>query len=162
MMTKHPSPDAAQRLAEDVGRGMYDRDHAAQALGITLLDIRPGYARMSMMVRQDMVNGHDLCHGGFIFTLADSAFAYSCNSHNRTTVAQHCAISFLRPAYKGDLLTAEGTEMVLSGKSGVYDIKINNQKGEVVAVFRGNSRAIPGNVVVDPAHMPKETTKEPS
>jgi acyl-CoA thioesterase len=153
--------EATQRLAEAVGRGMYDRDFAAQALGISLLDIRPGYARMSMLVRPDMVNGHDLCHGGLIFTLADTAFAYSCNSHNRNAVAQHCTISFLQPAYKGDLLTAEGVEQSLAGRSGVYDIKVTDQNGKLVALFRGNSRTIKGEVV--PAHAPVPADlKEPS
>jgi acyl-CoA thioesterase len=139
--------EAAQRLAEAVGRGMYARDVAAQALGIALLEIRPGYARMSMPVRPDMVNGHDICHGGLIFTLADTAFAYSCNAYNRTAVAQHCTITFLAPARRGDLLAAEAEERARSGRNGVYDIKVTNQKGEAVALFRGNSRVIEGEVV---------------
>jgi acyl-CoA thioesterase len=139
--------DASQRLAEAVGRGMYARDDAARALGIALLEIRPGHARMSMPVRPDMVNGHDICHGGLIFTLADTAFAYSCNAYNRTTVAQHCTITFLAPARRGDLLTAEAEERARSGRNGVYDIRVTNQKGETVALFRGNSRTIEGEVV---------------
>lgn len=139
--------DAAQRLAEEVGRGMYARDVAARSLGIALLEIRPGYARVSMPVRPDMVNGHDICHGGLIFTLADTAFAYSCNAYNRTAVAQHCMITFLAPARRGDVLAAEAVEQARSGRNGVYDIKVTNQEGEVVAVFRGNSRVIEGEVV---------------
>ena len=148
--------EAAQRLSEAVGRGMYARDVAAQALGITLLEIRPGCARMSMPVRPDMVNGHDICHGGLIFTLADTAFAYSCNAYNRTTVAQHCTITFLASARRGDLLTAEAEEQARSGRNGVYDIKVTNQKGEVVALFRGNSRVIEGEVVPGLAAPAKE------
>lgn len=138
--------ETRQRVAEAAGRGMYARDAAAQALGIELLEIRPGYARMAMRVRADMLNGHTTCHGGLIFTLADTAFAYSCNSHNRNAVAQHCTISFLAPAQKGDLLTAEAHEQALSGRNGVYDIRVSNQKGELVALFRGNSRVIQGAV----------------
>ena len=150
--------DAAQRLAEAVGRGMYARDVAAQALGIALLEIRPGYARVSMSVRPDMVNGHDICHGGLIFTLADTAFAYSCNAYNRTAVAQHCTITFLAPARRGDVLTAEAVEQARSGRNGVYDIKVTNQKGEVVALFRGNSRVIEGEVVPGLAAAARESS----
>lgn len=155
-MTKHGSDgkDTAERLAIAVGRSMYERDLASQALGIALAEIRPGYARMTMTVRPDMVNGHDLCHGGLIFMLADSTFAFSCNSYNRNAVAQHCTISFLKPARQGDRLTAEAAEQSLSGRSGVYDIKVTNQEGELVALFRGNSRTIAGEVV--PAATPKE------
>jgi len=146
-MTKPIPDDRAQRIAEEVGKTMYDRDHACQTLGISLLDIKPGSARMSMLVRDDMVNGHDTCHGGLIFTLADTAFAYSCNSYNRNAVAQHCTITFLTPAHKGDLLMAEGIERSLSGRNGIYDIQVTNQNGETIALFRGNSRIIAGDVV---------------
>ena len=149
--------EAAQRLAEAVGRGMFARDVAAQALGIVLLEIRPGYARTSMPVRPDMVNGHDICHGGLIFTLADTAFAYSCNAYNRTAVAQHCTITFLAPARRGDLLTAEAEERARSGRNGVYDVRVANQNGEIVALFRGNSRVVEGEVVPGLATAAKES-----
>src|SRR5437867_4296908 len=118
-----------QALAERAGAAMFERDRASQALGMKLVAIRPGFARMSMKVRPDMVNGHDICHGGLIFTLADSTFAFACNSHNHVTVAAGCAIDFLAPAKLDDVLTATGEERALAGRSGVYDIKVENQDG---------------------------------
>jgi len=144
-------PDAAQSLAEAAGRAMYARDRASQALGIALAETRPGYARMTMRVREDMLNGHGTCHGGIIFTLADTAFAFSCNSHDRNAVAQHCTITFLQPARGGELLTAVGEERALAGRNGVYDIRVANEKGETVALFRGNSRVIEGRVTGGPS-----------
>jgi acyl-CoA thioesterase len=138
---------ALQQLAERVGAAMFARDSASQALGMTLEEIRPGFARMSMRVRPDMVNGHDICHGGLIFTLADSTFAFACNSHNHVTVAAGCSIEFLAPAKLGDLLRATGEERTLSGRSGVYDIRVENQDAVLVALFRGKSARIKGHVV---------------
>jgi phenylacetic acid degradation protein PaaD len=137
----------AQELAEAVGREMYAKDRTSQFLRIALDEIRPGYARMSLHVTEHMVNGHGMCHGGFIFTLADSAFAYSCNSHNKVTVAAGCSIEFLKPGQLGDVLTCEGVEQVLQGRHGVYDMKVTNQRGEVVAMFRGKSAQIQGTVI---------------
>ena len=139
----------AQEIAELAGRAMFDRDPASQALGMKLEAIRPGYARMSMAVRGDMLNGHAICHGGFIFTLADSTFAFACNSHNNVTVAASCAIDFIAQGREGDVLCAEAVEVSLTGKTGVYDIKVTNQEGRVVALFRGKSHRISG-YVVDP------------
>jgi acyl-CoA thioesterase len=139
--------DAAQTIADAVGQGMYARDKAAQALGITLLDIRQGYARMSMAVRDDMLNGHATCHGGFIFTLADTAFAYACNSGNQATVAQHCAISFLAAPRLGDVLTATAQERQRGRRTGFTDIDIADQSGRLVAVFRGHSYQVNGTIV---------------
>ena len=136
-----------QALAERVGAAMFARDRASQALGMALLAIRPGYARMSMTVRADMVNGHDICHGGLIFTLADSTFAFACNSHNHVTVAAGCTIEFLAPARLDDTLIATGEERAQSGRSGVYDIRVENQEGVLVALFRGKSARIKGHVV---------------
>src|SRR5437762_6200601 len=136
-----------QALAERVGAAMFARDRASQALGMALLAIRPGYARMSMTVRADMVNGHDICHGGLIFTLADSTFAFACNSHNHVTVAAGCTIEFLAPARLGDTLIATGEERAQSGRSGVYDIRVENQDGVLGALFRGKSARIKGHVV---------------
>ena len=136
-----------QALAERVGAAMFARDRASQALGMALLAIRPGYASMSMTVRADMVNGHDICHGGLIFTLADSTFAFACNSHNHVTVAAGCTIEFLAPARLGDTLIATGEERAQSGRSGVYDIRVENQEGVLVALFRGKSARIKGHVV---------------
>jgi acyl-CoA thioesterase len=137
----------AQELAEAVGREMYAKDRTSQFLEIALDDIRPGYARMSLRVTEDMVNGHGMCHGGLIFTLADSAFAYSCNSHNHNAVASGCTIDFLAPAHVGDVLTAVAEERVLAGRSGIYDIDVRNQDGKRIAVFRGKSHRIQGETV---------------
>ena len=144
-MTAHRK--TAQELAEAVGREMYRKDRCAQFLEIALDEIRPGYARMSLRVGEHMVNGHGLCHGGFIFTLADSAFAYSCNSHNHNAVASGCAIEFLAPAHVGDLLTAVAQERALAGRSGIYDIDVTNQDGRRIALFRGKSQRIQGETV---------------
>ncbi len=102
---------------------------------------------MRMTVRAEQLNGHAICHGGFIFTLADSTFAFACNSHNKVAVAAGCNIEFLRPAHEGDVLTCEGVEQVLRGRHGVYDMRVTNQRGETVVLFRGKSAAIAGTVV---------------
>ncbi len=138
-------------LALAAATAMYGRDRATQALGITLSEVRPGYARMNMPVRIDMLNGHETCHGGFIFALADSAFAIACNSHNLNTVAAGCSIEFLAPGRLGDVLCAEAVEQVLAGRTGVYDIKVSNQDGRLIALFRGKSHRISGEVVPRPA-----------
>jgi acyl-CoA thioesterase len=139
----HSDPRA---LAELAGKTMYERDPASQALGMTLDEIRPGYARMSMRVRGDMLNGHATCHGGYIFMLADSAFAFACNSHNFNTVGAGCSIDYLAPGREGDLLVAEAVEQALQGKTGVYDIKVSNQEGRTIALFRGKSHRVSGMV----------------
>jgi acyl-CoA thioesterase len=144
----HSNPQA---LAELAGKTMYDRDPASQALGMLLAEIRPGYARMTMPVRADMLNGHQTCHGGYIFMLADSAFAFACNSHNHNTVGAGCTIDYLAPGREGDLLTAEATEQALAGKTGVYDIKVVNQEGRTIALFRGKSHRVAGMVAEVPA-----------
>jgi len=102
---------------------------------------------MRMTVRDCMLNGHEICHGGLIFTLADSTFAFACNSHNQSTVAAGCSIEFLKPGQRGDLLTCEGVERVLQGRHGIYDMKVTNQRGEVLAMFRGKSAQIKGRVI---------------
>jgi len=137
----------AQDLANAAAQAMYRNDRASQALGMSLEEVRPGYARMSMAVRPDMLNGHEICHGGMIFTLADSTFAFACNSYNINTVAAACSIEFMRPVAGGELLTAEAVEQILSGRNGVYDIRVSNRAGEVVALFRGKSTQIRGTVV---------------
>jgi acyl-CoA thioesterase len=137
----------AQALAQRVADGMYARDRASQALGMRIVDVGPGRARLTMTVRADMLNGHAICHGGFIFTLADSAFAFACNSYNLTTVASGCAIDFLAPAHEGETLTAIAVEQSAAGRTGVYDIDVTNQRGERIALFRGKSYRIKGHVV---------------
>jgi acyl-CoA thioesterase len=145
----HPAMTAAeaQALAERVAEGMFARDTASQAMGMRIVRVAPGHAEMAMTVRADMLNGHAICHGGFIFTLADSAFAFACNSYNLTTVASGCAIEFLAPAREGDVLTAVAQERSVSGRTGVYDIDVVNQRGETIALFRGKSYRIKGHVV---------------
>jgi acyl-CoA thioesterase len=144
-MHSNPRIDA-QTLAELAGKTMFERDPASQALGMLLAEIRPGYARMTMPVRRDMLNGHQTCHGGYIFMLADSAFAFACNSHNHNTVGAGCTIDYLAPGREGDLLTAEATEQALAGKTGVYDIRVVNQEGRTIALFRGKSHRVAGMV----------------
>jgi acyl-CoA thioesterase len=141
------SPAAAQALAERVAAGMFARDRASQGLGILVAKVAPGYAELTMTVRHDMVNGHAICHGGFVFTLADSAFAYACNSHNTNTVAAGCAIEFLAPSHERDVLTATARERTLVGRNGIYDIEVRNQNGDTIALFRGKSTRIRGHVI---------------
>ena len=143
-----PAVDAdAQALAERVAASMFDSDHAARSLGMRIESVGPGRATMTMTVRGDMVNGHAICHGGFIFLLADSAFAFACNSHNRNTVAQGCTIDYLAPAHTGDVLRAVAVERSRTGRTGVYDIEVTNQHGTTIALFRGKSYRIDGSVV---------------
>ena len=134
--------DDPQQLAEACAAAMWAEDTASQGLGMELQAVGPGTARMAMPVRDSMVNGHGMCHGGFIFTLADSAFAFACNSRNAKSVAAGGSINFLRPARLGDTLTATAEERHLAGRSGLYDIRVTNQHGEVIAELRGQSRAI--------------------
>ena len=138
--------DALARAAAEV---MWRDDNASKWLGMKVEEVRQGYARLSMAVTLSMVNGHNLCHGGLIFTLADSTFAFACNSHNQRAVAAGASIEFLAPAFLGDVLTAEGVEQALKGRTGVYDMKVSNQKGELIALFRGKSATIKGLLVED-------------
>jgi acyl-CoA thioesterase len=139
--------DEAQRLAQRTAAELYRRDRASQALGMRLSGVRPGWARVTMAVRADMLNGHAVCHGGIVFALADSAFAFACNSYNESTVAAAAAIDFLRAAREGDELTAEASELWRSKRNGIYEINIANQRGERVALFRGRSYRLDGQVV---------------
>jgi len=141
---------AAQVLAQRVGAAMFEADRASrETMGMELLACVPGRALMRMTVRALHLNGHQICHGGFIFTLADSTFAFACNSRNHNTVAAGCSIEFLRPAHAGDVLTCEGVEQVQSGRHGVYDMRVTNQHGHAVALFRGKSAQIKGHVIAD-------------
>jgi acyl-CoA thioesterase len=141
------TPAEALQLAQDAAKAMWSRDHAAQALGMAIAEVTPGTSRLTMPVRQDMVNGHAICHGGLIFTLADTAFAYACNSYNLNTVASACNIDFLAPAHLGDSLVAVAVERVQSGRSGVYDVTVSTAAGKTVALFRGKSARIKGEVI---------------
>jgi acyl-CoA thioesterase len=137
-----------QETANHVGVGMMARDHASIALGMRLLHISPGAAHMDMRVRADMLNGFGTCHGGMITSLADSAFGFACNSYNELTVASGLSVDLVAPAYEGDVLTARAVEVSLSGRTGVYDVLVFNQKADCVAVFRGRSHRIKGKQTV--------------
>ena len=147
-MALPPTADP-QRTAERAAEALLGKDAASAMLGIRLVEVKPGYARLCMVVRSDMVNGHRICHGGLIFSLADSAFAVSCNSYNESTVAAAASIDFLAPAIEGDELTAEANELWRSGRSGLYEITVNNQRGERIALFRGRSHRISGTVAME-------------
>jgi acyl-CoA thioesterase len=143
--TQEPSP---QQTAEFVRVGMFAKDQASKGLGIVVVEISPGHATLTMPVRADMLNGHDICHGGFVATLADSAFAYASNSYNELTVASGFGIDFVAPARLGDELSAACVEVSKAGRSGIYDTEVTNQRGERIAVFRGRSHTIKGKPVV--------------
>jgi acyl-CoA thioesterase len=133
--------------AEACAQAMWTEDQASQGLGMVIERVSPGEAVISMTIRPEMTNGHGICHGGFIFTLADSAFAFACNTYNQRTVAQHCAVTFLQPGRRGDTLTAHAVERNRSGRSGIYDVTVRDGRGEVVAEFRGHSRTIAGTLL---------------
>ncbi len=140
---------AAQALAERVRDGMWRNDRASRALGMEVRAIAPGRATLCMAVREDMLNGLDVCHGGLIATLADSAFAFACNSFNEATVASGFTVELLAPARQGDLLTADCSEVSRAGRTGVYDVEVHNQSGTRVALFRGRSHTFRGRPTVD-------------
>lgn len=133
-----------KQRAERAAAAMWKGDQASQTLGMTILDVDEGGATMVLTVTPRHANGHQICHGGVTFSLADSAFAFACNSRNQATVAQHNFISYLAPAHVGDVLTATATEVSLTGRSGIYDVVVTNQDGLGIAEFRGFSRAIKG------------------
>ncbi len=137
-----------QALAHQVGETMFAVDVASKdTMGMQLISCEPGRAVIRMVVKPLHLNGHQICHGGFIFTLADSTFAFACNSYNKAAVAAGCSIEFLKPGQLGDVLTCEGIEQTLSGRHGIYDMKVSNQRGEVIALFRGKSAQIQGTVI---------------
>ncbi len=141
-----------QQIADHVREGMYANDRASKALGMQVLEVTPGRAVLTMTVRDDMVNGHDICHGGLIATLADSSFAFACNSYNELTVASGFSIDLVAPARLGDVLTATCAEVSKAGRTGVYDAEVRNQRGERVAVFRGRSYTAKGRPAVPEGH----------
>ena len=140
--------DRARRCAEL----MFAADRASPGLGMAITEVGPGRAVMTMQVREDMLNGHAICHGGFIFALADSAFAFACNSYNQNTVAQQNQITYISPGQAGETLTATATETSRTGRSGVYDVTVTGQDGRTIALFRGLSRTVKGQ------HFPEEDT----
>ena len=137
-------PAEVARLSAEA---MWADDKASQGMGMEILEVGPGLARLSMLVTERMVNGHGLCHGGFIFTLADSAFAFACNSHGQPAVAQHCAITYIAPGKLGMRLIAEARERQRGERSGIYDVTVRNDSGAVIAEFRGNARTLPGSLI---------------
>ncbi len=143
-MTRDPA-EIAQRSAD----AMWAEDKASQGLGMQVLEVGPGRARLAMPIAEHMTNGHGTCHGGFIFTLADSAFAFACNSHGQNAVAQHCSVTFLSPAQRGMRLVAEARERQRGERSGIYDVTVRTEAGDVIAEFRGHSRSIPGTWVAE-------------
>ena len=140
------SAEGAEELAKRATQALFERDAASRMLGIRIVEVKPGHARVAMRVRPDMVNGHKVCHGGLIFSLADSAFAFSCNSYNESTVAAAASIDFLAPAFEGDELSAIASELWRTPRSGLYEITVLNQRGERIALFRGRSHRIRGEV----------------
>ncbi|MBX3519145.1 MAG: hydroxyphenylacetyl-CoA thioesterase PaaI [Xanthobacteraceae bacterium] len=137
----------ALAIAKASADKMWSEDEASRALGMEIVSVAPGKATMTMTVTGNMVNGHKICHGGYIFLLADSTFAFACNTYNQITVAQQCAVTFIRPGKLGDKLRADAMEVSKSGRSGIYDITVTRQDGTVIAEFRGHSRAIEGEIV---------------
>ena len=148
-MTDDVASMTPQALAEACTRVMWDDDQASQRLGMSIDRIAPGEATLSMSVTAAMANGHGICHGGYIFTLADSAFAFACNGYNQRTVAQHCSITFIAPAFEGERLTAVAQENIRFGRSGIYNISVTNADGVRVAEMRGHSRTVKGT------HLPE-------
>jgi len=134
-------------LAQQAVTALFERDQASQALGMKIMAVKPGYARVAMRVRADMLNGHDTCHGGLIFSLADTAFAFACNSRNDAAVAAACQINYLKPGREGDMLEAEAVERIVAGRSGFYDVSVSNQSGELLALFRGQSHRLKQEVI---------------
>jgi len=141
-MTRSP-----QELAQATLDALYQTDHNAHHMGIEITQISPGSATATMTVTKNMLNGHGMTHGGATFSLADTAFAYACNAYNKKTVAAGCDITYSGPSYEGDVLTAIAKETILMGRSGIYDVTITRQTGEVVGLFRGRSRTISGEVI---------------
>jgi acyl-CoA thioesterase len=140
--------EAAVDLARQVGHAMWAKDTASKdTMGMQLMECSPRRAVVQMHVKSLHLNGHQICHGGFIFTLADTTFAFACNSHNTVAVAAACSIEFLKPGQLDDVLRCVGVEQTLSGRHGIYDMRVTNQRDEVVAMFRGKSAQMTGTIV---------------
>jgi acyl-CoA thioesterase len=136
-----PTPD---EIARACAQAMWQEDDASKGLGMELVEVKSGQTTLAMTVKPHMVNGQRIAHGGFVFTLADSAFAYACNSHNERVVAAQGNITFIKPGKLGDRLIATAREVSRSGRSGIYDVRVTSEDGAVVAEFRGHSRVISG------------------
>ncbi|MCO7611586.1 hydroxyphenylacetyl-CoA thioesterase PaaI [Pseudomonas chlororaphis] len=142
-MTEHDAMELARRCAQR----LFERDRASNAMGMRLLSVAPGAARLGMTVTQDMLQGHGTCHGGVLFALADSAFAMACNSYDQATVAMGCSIDYIAPAQLGDTLTADCHEQNRRGRTGHYAVRIENQQGQLIALFQGKSYKVRGPVL---------------
>ena len=154
-MDTGPTPKSADdphALAKACAQTMWQDDRASKGLGMSLQRVAPGEAVLSMTVRKDMTNGHGMCHGGFIFTLADSAFAFACNTYDQRTVAQQCAVTFLTSAQEGETLTAHAVERNRAGRGGIYDVTVRDSANKVIAEFRGHSRTISGRLLNTDEH----------
>lgn len=138
--------DDALEMARRSAEAMWADDRASTALGMQITHIGPGEADITMTIRETMTNGHGMCHGGYIFTLADSAFAFACNSYRQRHVASQCQISFLAPAQLGQTLTAKARERYRAERSGIYDVVVTSADGTVIAEFRGHNRSVPGSL----------------
>jgi len=143
-----------QLRAEKSAAAMLEADHASQGLGMQITSIAPGAATLTMRVTDAMLNGHKMCHGGYIFTLADSAFAFACNSYNKLTVAQQNQITYIAPGKGGELLTATALETALAGRSGLYDVMVTGEDGRAVATMRGLSRTLKGQLFTEDGDTP--------
>ncbi|MFN3687649.1 hydroxyphenylacetyl-CoA thioesterase PaaI [Salinarimonas sp.] len=141
------TPQDPLALARACAERMWAEDEASRALGMEIVEIGLGRAVLTMRVRSEMTNGHKTAHGGYVFTLADSAFAFACNGTDQRTVAQSCAITYIAPAREGDLLRAEAVEVHRAGRSGVYDVRVTNQDDALVALFRGHARTVKGRIL---------------
>ena len=148
MIQEQAGIDTATPSPQAVGQHMFAADRASQGLGMRIIALGAGTATLQMSVRDDMLNGHDICHSGFITTLADSAFAFACNSRNQLTVAAGLAVDFLAPGQRGDVLTAEAAEVSRGGRTGIYDIVVSNQHGTRIALVRGRSASLAGRTVM--------------
>ncbi len=144
-----------QQVAEATRDAMWKDDRASRSLGMQVVAVGPGSATLTMTVREDMLNGHDICHGGFVTLLADSAFAYACNAYNEVTVASGFDVNLIAVAHHGDALTAVAAEVAKSGRTGVYDITVSNQHGQALAAFRGRSYTIKGKPLIEGLPMGK-------
>jgi acyl-CoA thioesterase len=146
-MNGMPAPDDPQTIARLSAEAMWADDNASRGLGMELLEVGPGRARVAMTVTATMVNGHGICHGGFIFTLADSAFAFACNSYGQRAVAQNCFVTFIAPARRGMRLIAHAVERHRGERNGLYDMTITDDAGALIAEVRGHSRTVPGSLL---------------
>lgn len=159
-MSTAPTP---QQIAEASRDAMWAEDRASQSLGMAVTAVGPGTATVTMAVRETMLNGHDSCHGGYVTLLADSAFAFACNAYNEVTVAAGLDINFAAAAHQGDVLTAEAREVSKAGRTGVYDVTVRNQRGQVIAVFRGRSYTLKGKALVEGLPVgPQSATRKPA